>query len=175
MNGTQNPAQIQNRNQLYRLNRYSQKLSTRGTGYLIRNKGNQILHLEGDGSTELLNTMIFNAFVFCQVFNEVNAREMEKLNVFRHTFNNWVFIIIITFTVVFQVLMVQVLGKFAGTVPLNQEQWLITVGIGFVSLFVAVIVKFIPTPETPVFWRREPNYIDVNGYQVIPSEPPLNA
>jgi len=81
------------------------------------------------------------------VFNEVNAREMEKLNVFRHTFNNWVFIIIITFTVVFQVLMVQVLGKFAGTVPLNQEQWLITVGIGFVSLFVAVIVKFIPTPQ----------------------------
>lgn len=111
-----------------------------------------------------------------QVFNEINAREMEKFNVFRHTFNNWVFILILAFTVAFQVLLVQVLGKFAGTVPLNQEQWLITVGIGFVGLIVAVIVKFIPVPEAPVFSRRpQPEYIDVNGYQVIPSEPPLNA
>jgi Ca2+-transporting ATPase len=141
---------------------------------VLQYRGKEILHLEGDGSTELLNTMIFNAFVFCQVFNEVNAREMDKLNVFRHTFDNWVFILIITFTVVFQVLMVQVLGKFAGTVPLNQEQWLITVAIGFFSLFVAVIVKFIPTPEEPVFSRRNSNYIDVNGYQVLPSEPPLD-
>lgn len=35
---------------------------------VLQYKGKQILHLEGDGSTELLNTMIFNAFVFCQVF-----------------------------------------------------------------------------------------------------------
>lgn len=103
---------------------------------------------------------------------------MEKLNVFRHTFNNWVFILILTFTVAFQVLLVQFLGKFAGTVPLNREQWLITVGIGFVSLFVAVIVKFIPTPESPMFGgasRSQPEYINVEGYQVLPSEPPLEA
>lgn len=185
---------------------------------VLQYKGKQILHLEGDGSTERLNTMIFNAFVFCQVpmcynsfmiscrsggwgtcafahcehiqilnccrvwfgfqvFNEINAREMEKINVFRHTFNNWVFILILTFTVVFQVLLVQVLGKFAGTVPLNQKQWLITVGIGFVSLFVAVIVKLIPTPTAPVFSgasRSNPDLINVNGYQVLPSEPPMD-
>lgn len=82
-----------------------------------------------------------------QVFNEVNAREMEKLNVFAHTFNNPVFLLVLTFTVVFQVILVEFLGKFAGTVPLNVNQWIITVGIGFVSLFVAVIVKFIPVPK----------------------------
>jgi Ca2+-transporting ATPase len=86
-------------------------------------------------------------FPVLQVFNEVNAREMEKLNVFAHTFNNPVFLLVITFTVVFQVILVEFLGKFAGTVPLNVNQWIITVGIGFVSLFVAVIVKFIPVPK----------------------------
>ena len=71
------------------------------------------------------------------------------------------------------------MGKYAGTVPLNKEQWLITVGIGFVSLFIAVIVKLIPTPEAPMFGgdsrTNNPDYIQVNGYQVVPSEPGLNA
>ncbi|KAG0581781.1 hypothetical protein M758_3G006500 [Ceratodon purpureus] len=145
---------------------------------VLQYKGKEILHLEGDGSTELLNTMIFNAFVFCQVFNEINAREMEKLNVFEHTFNNPVFIAILSFTVVFQVLLVQFLGKFAGTVPLNKEQWIITVGIGFMSLFIAVIVKFIPTPKAPMFGgasRSDPDFIEVNGYRVLASEPGLDA
>jgi cytochrome c biogenesis protein CcdA len=82
-----------------------------------------------------------------QVFNEVNAREMEKFNVFRHTLNNKIFLIILGFTIVFQVLMVQFLGKFANTVPLNKEQWLITVFIGFLSLPIAAIVKLIPVPK----------------------------
>jgi cytochrome c biogenesis protein CcdA len=82
-----------------------------------------------------------------QVFNEVNAREMEKFNVFRHTFNNKIFLFILGFTIVFQVIMVQFLGKFANTVPLNKEQWLITVFIGFMSLPIAAIVKLIPVPK----------------------------
>lgn len=101
---------------------------------------------------------------------------MDRLNVFKHTFNNWIFISVVTFTVVFQAILVQFLGKFAGTVPLNKEQWMITVGIGSISLFVAVIVKFIPVPKAPMFGgtsRSDPDYIDVNGYQVVPSEPGL--
>jgi cytochrome c biogenesis protein CcdA len=82
-----------------------------------------------------------------QVFNEVNAREMEKFNVFRHTLNNKIFLFILGFTIVFQIIMVQFLGKFANTVPLNKEQWLITVFIGFMSLPIAAIVKLIPVPK----------------------------
>jgi hypothetical protein len=43
--------------------------------------------------------------------------------------------------------MVQFLGKFANTVPLTKEQWLITVSIGFVSLPIAALVKLIPVPK----------------------------
>jgi Ca2+-transporting ATPase len=114
---------------------------------VLQYMGKEILHLNDDNRDELLNTMIFNAFVFCQVFNEVNARDMEKVDVFSHAFNNKIFLFIVGFTVVFQFIMVQFLGKFANTVPLTKEQWLITVSIGFVSLPIAALVKFIPVPK----------------------------
>lgn len=88
--------------------------------------------------------------VVLQVFNEINAREMEKLNVFAHTFDNWVFLLIISFTAVFQWIMVSFLGKLANTVPLTGYQWGITVGIGAVSMIVAVIVKVIPVPAEKI-------------------------
>jgi len=114
---------------------------------VLQYMGKEILHLNDDNKDELLNTMIFNAFVFCQVFNEVNARDMEKVNVFSHVFNNKIFLFIVGFTVVFQFIMVQFLGKFANTVPLTKEQWLMTVSIGFVSLPIAALVKLIPVPK----------------------------
>jgi Ca2+-transporting ATPase len=72
---------------------------------------------------------------------------MEKVDVFSHAFNNKIFLFIVGFTVVFQFIMVQFLGKFANTVPLTKEQWLITVSIGFVSLPIAALIKLIPVPE----------------------------
>lgn len=106
--------------------------------------------------------------VFVQVFNEINAREMEKLNVFAHTLDNWVFLLIITFTVVFQWIMVTFLGKFANTVPLTRDQWLITVGIGAVSMLVAVVVKFIPVPAEKINdFQPQTN----GSYRALPSEP----
>jgi Ca2+-transporting ATPase len=114
---------------------------------ILQYMGKEILHLTDDSANKLLNTVIFNTFVFCQVFNEVNAREMEKLNVFNHTFDNKIFLLIIGFTIVFQVIMVEFLGKFASTVPLTKEQWLVTVSIGFMSLPIGAIVKLIPVPK----------------------------
>ncbi|CAM6092805.1 unnamed protein product [Calypogeia fissa] len=138
---------------------------------ILQYKGIDILHLQGteEEVEAQLNTMIFNAFVFCQVFNEINAREMEKLNVFANTLDNKVFLLIITFTVVFQWIMVSFLGKLANTVPLTSSQWLITVGIGAVSMIVAVIVKFIPVPEDKLVEIP----IQTNGsYQALANGPP---
>jgi hypothetical protein len=66
---------------------------------------------------------------------------MEKLNVFKNTLNNKVFLGVIFITIVFQVIMVEGLGKLANTVHLNKEQWLISVLIGSFSLVVAFVVK----------------------------------
>ncbi|KAH8960841.1 hypothetical protein BDL97_05G018100 [Sphagnum fallax] len=67
--------------------------------------GIKILKLSGthDHKTLVKNTIIFNAFVFCQLFNEVNARRPERLNVFEGIYKNYLFMSIIFITVVLQV------------------------------------------------------------------------
>lgn len=107
----------------------------------LQSQGKVLLNLHGDDAQEVLDTMIFNTFVFCQVFNELNSRQMEKLNVFKNTLSNKVFVGVMISTVIFQVIMVEVLGKLANTVHLTGEQWLISVLIGCFSLFVACVVK----------------------------------
>ena len=39
-----------------------------------------------------LNTIIFNTFVYAQIFNEVNSRHLEKVNVVQGLFTNWLFV-----------------------------------------------------------------------------------
>ncbi|XP_059310313.1 calcium-transporting ATPase 4, plasma membrane-type [Lycium ferocissimum] len=127
--------------------------------------GKQILGLEGSDATTVLNTFIFNTFVFCQVFNEINSRDMEKINIFRGIFGSWVFIGVMLSTVIFQVVIVEFLGTFASTTPLSWQLWLISVLIGAASLVVAVIVKLIPVE------KETPKHHD--GYDLLPSGPEL--
>jgi Ca2+ transporting ATPase len=53
-------------------------------------------------------TMIFNTFVFMQVFNQINSRKLgeNEFNVFENFFNNSLFIGIMLVTVFVQILLV---------------------------------------------------------------------
>jgi Ca2+-transporting ATPase len=115
--------------------------------------GKKILKLSGtsDEQTLMNNTVIFNAFVFCQVFNEINARRPEKLNVFQGIYKNYVFLSIIGITVVFQIIVVEFLNKFAQTTKLPAKWWILCILIGLISLPLGTIVKLIPVPEKPIF------------------------
>lgn len=131
---------------------------------ILQYKGIQLLAYSGPQAEIRLNTMIFNAFVFCQVFNEFNARHMERINVLKNLLGNTLFIAVITVTVVFQVVLVQFLGKFASTVPLDLKEWGICVAIGFLSMPIAVVVKFIPVPSyESLSSKSEPE----NGYEAL--------
>ena len=48
--------------------------------------------LDEDANFRTLNTIIFNTFVYAQIFNEVNSRHMEKINVVKGLFTNWLFV-----------------------------------------------------------------------------------
>lgn len=58
-------------------------------------------------------TIIFNAFVFLNIFNLINARKLEpdEWNVFENFCNNQLFFIILVTSLVVQVLMVDIGGK----------------------------------------------------------------
>ncbi|KAL3724808.1 hypothetical protein ACJRO7_029902 [Eucalyptus globulus] len=96
-------------------------------------------------------TLIFNAFVLCQVFNEFNARKLEKRNVFEGIHKNKLFLGIILVTVVLQVVMVEFLKRFADTERLRWGQWGACVGIAAASWPIGWVVKCIPVPDMPIF------------------------
>jgi Ca2+-transporting ATPase len=58
--------------------------------------GLRILGLEPSKKNDLIvQTLVFNAFVFAQIFNSVNCRRLDrKLNVFEGILRNWYFMII---------------------------------------------------------------------------------
>ncbi|KAB1218101.1 putative calcium-transporting ATPase 13, plasma membrane-type [Morella rubra] len=104
------------------------------------------------GVTEKVNdTLIFNIFVLCQVFNEFNARKIEKKNVFEGIHRNKLFLGIIGITIVLQVVMVEFLKKFADTERLNWLQWGACIGVAVLSWPLGWIVKCIPVPQRPFF------------------------
>ena len=92
-------------------------------------------------------TLIFNAFVFAQVFNEINSRKCNgELNVFDGFFTNSIFVGVIFMTVILQILIIQFGGIAFRPVPLNPSEWFITVLIGFGSLPLGLILRVIPVP-----------------------------
>lgn len=109
-------------------------------------KGEEIFNV----SEKVKDTLIFNTFVLCQVFNEFNARKLEKKNVFEGIHKNKLFLGIIGITIVLQVVMVEFLKKFADTERLNWGQWGACIGIAAISWPIGWLVKYIPVPEKPL-------------------------
>lgn len=95
------------------------------------------------------NTIIFNTFVLCQVFNEFNSRKLEKRNIFKGIHKNRLFLGIIGMTVVLQIVMVEFLKNFADTERLNGVQWGICVAIAALSWPIGWFTKLIPVPNKP--------------------------
>ncbi|KAI7748740.1 hypothetical protein M8C21_027369 [Ambrosia artemisiifolia] len=115
-------------------------------------RGRELLHSQHDPKEHAIkekNTLIFNAFVFAQIFNEFNARKPDEMNVFKGVTKNRLFMGIIALTVVLQVVIVMFLGKFTTTVRLSWQLWLVSIVIGVISWPLAVVGKLIPVPERP--------------------------
>ena len=103
------------------------------------------------------------------MFNEINSRDMEKINVFRGIFDSWLFTMVMVSTVVFQSIIVEFLGTFANTVPLSWELWLASILLGAGSLIVAVILKCMPVDKT----KEAATTKHHDGYEPLPSGPDM--
>ncbi|KAK4782082.1 hypothetical protein SAY86_016184 [Trapa natans] len=112
--------------------------------WYLQTKGKSAFRLHGPDSDLILNTIIFNTFVFCQVFNEISSREMEKINVFKGILKNYVFAAVLSCTVLFQIIIIEFLGTFANTYPLSLSQWFISLLLGFLGMPIAAALKMIP-------------------------------
>ncbi|XP_030231431.1 plasma membrane calcium-transporting ATPase 2 isoform X6 [Gadus morhua] len=90
-------------------------------------------------------TIIFNAFVMMQIFNEINARKIHgERNVFEGIFRNPIFCTIVFGTIVLQVLIVQLGGKPFSCVALDIEKWMWCVFLGMGELLWGQVISTIP-------------------------------
>ena len=66
-------------------------------------------------------TIMFNTFVWMQLFNEINARKLERLsyNVFENFLNNWLFLLILVAQGAAQWFIIMLGGKIARCAPLD--------------------------------------------------------
>ena len=73
-----------------------------------------------------LGTIIFNVFVWCQLFNEYNARMIgNELNMFAGIQDSSMFLLVSIFSMLLQVLIIEKGGEFTKTSGLDIYQWLI--------------------------------------------------
>jgi magnesium-transporting ATPase (P-type) len=114
----------------------------------LLNQGPRMFGCE-DGSTHHF-TILFNFFVFCQVFNEFNAREIgDRFDPIRSLSQSPMFLLVIFFTVICQWFIVEYGGDFTQTSPLSFDEWRLTVGLGACSLPVGFLMRLIPVAEDP--------------------------
>ncbi|KAF5844009.1 hypothetical protein GGP41_000401 [Bipolaris sorokiniana] len=94
-----------------------------------------------------LNTLIFNCFVWMQIFNIFNNRRLDnKLNVLEGIFRNWIFIGIVVMIISLQTLIIFVGGRAFQIKPggIDGTQWAISVVAGFVCIPWAILIRFFP-------------------------------
>lgn len=99
-----------------------------------------------NANRKVLNTIIFNTFVFMQIFNELNARKIgeKEFNPFVRLFNNWLFLFIVAGQVGMQFVFIEIIPVFAQCASLDSAQWMMCVLLGSTVLIVAPVLKVTP-------------------------------
>ncbi|QRV74869.1 calcium-transporting ATPase [Ceratobasidium sp. AG-Ba] len=97
--------------------------------------------------TSELSTMVFNTFVFCQIFNSINCRSLtQDKNIFRGLTKNWYFMAITAIEVAIQILIVFFGGAAFQVTSMNGRDWGMSIALGFVSIPLGFLIRCIPTP-----------------------------
>lgn len=119
-------------------------------------KGHELMGVENGARQPLTAppsqhfTVIFNAFVWMQVFNEINARKIHgERNVFENFFSNHVFTGIVFGTAITQVLIIQFGGRAFSCAGLTMGQWGLCIGLGAGELIWGQVIAFVPTKRLP--------------------------
>ncbi|KAG8872465.1 hypothetical protein FRB97_007614 [Tulasnella sp. 331] len=102
-----------------------------------------------------VNTLVFNAFVFCQIFNSVNCRRIDNgKNIFAGISKNWYFIIITFFEIAVQILIAFFGGAAFSVHRMSGLFWGVSIALGFGSLPLGYLIRCIPEESVERFFER---------------------
>ena len=97
---------------------------------------------------EVHTTIIFNTFIWFQIFNMFNARKLfDEWNIFEGFERSFPTLVVLVVVCGFQAFAVEVAGPFLDTTGLTWYYWLICIGIGFTEWIVGIFVRLLPLEE----------------------------
>ncbi|EEY70103.1 P-type ATPase (P-ATPase) Superfamily [Phytophthora infestans T30-4] len=109
-------------------------------------------------------TVIFNTFVWMQLFNELNCRKIhDEPNVLEGLMGNRVYIYVTILQILMQLVIVQCTGSFFNCEPLNAGQWGISIGLGAISMPLRVVLRCLSAKWLPAFCR-DADAVDVQSF-----------
>ncbi|KAI0067278.1 calcium-translocating P-type ATPase [Artomyces pyxidatus] len=102
----------------------------------------------------IVQTLVFNAFVFAQIFNSVNSRRLDKkYNIFEGMLQNWYFMTITFIEVAVQVLIVFVGSSAFQVTRIGGREWGISLALGVVSIPLGALIRWVPNAPCERFFR----------------------
>ncbi len=122
-------------------------------------------------------TIVFNSFVWMQIFNEFNARSIDDhQNIFKGLHKSYIFIGVILISAGLQAIIVELSGAVfkvgrlffpfflcsivvLQVAPLSWDQWLFCIAMGAIAFPMGFILRLIPVPERHFvdllqFWNK---------------------
>lgn len=103
------------------------------------------VHANGGVLQTELDTMVFNTFVWMQIFNEFNNRRLDnKLNIFEGILKNYWFMGINAIMIGGQIMIIFVGGKAFQVIRIDGTQWAICILCALPCLLWAVLLRCIP-------------------------------
>jgi Ca2+-transporting ATPase len=107
--------------------------------------GPSIFQYSGEDERDQLQTMVFNTFVWMQIFNSLNNRRLDnKFNIFEGIQRNWFFIVIFLIMVGGQTLIIFVGGQAFHVHRQFGDQWGVAIVLGALSLPIGVVIRLVP-------------------------------
>lgn len=104
-------------------------------------------------SKEALKTVVFNTFVWMQIFNEFNNRRLDnKFNIFQGVTKNYFFIGINAIMIGGQVLIIFVGGAAFSIIRISGEQWALCIVVSAFCLPWAILIRLVPDEYVLAGW-----------------------
>ncbi|GAA5999611.1 calcium-transporting ATPase PMC1 [Rhodotorula paludigena] len=116
-----------------------------------------------------LKTLIFNAFVFSQIFNMINCRRLDrKLNIFSRVHKNPYFMVILLIMIGGQAIIVNFGGAAFQVKRIGGDYWAISIIIGLISVPWAAFLRCLPTDGFERLLVRLRLYPDMTKIDELP-------
>lgn len=104
-------------------------------------------------------TIVFNLFVFMQIFNMICSRKInDQLNIFDGILENPAFVIVWIIILVVQILCAQLFGRFVSVHinGLTALQWVLCIVISLVTFPINLLLKYCPDQICPTLGDEDP-------------------